>query len=82
MSGRKAGTFTFAGSSAIHLLMVLGEVTMTHVTAHAHLALREMIHGTYARYFWASVALGLAGLAAPVAPLAGAAATVSSIISE
>jgi Fe-S-cluster-containing dehydrogenase component/formate-dependent nitrite reductase membrane component NrfD len=63
--------WVFAGATLIHLLMVLGEATMTHGTAHAHLALSEMIRGRYARYFWVSVVLCLIGLAAPWAPMAG-----------
>jgi formate-dependent nitrite reductase membrane component NrfD/ferredoxin len=51
--------------SAIHLLLVAGEVTLTHATAHARLAVREMTTGRYARFFWAGVTLMAAGVAAP-----------------
>lgn len=40
-----------AGSAAVHLAMVAGEVTMPHATAHAHLATRIMTHGAYAGFF-------------------------------
>jgi len=62
----------FAGASLIHLLMVLGEATMTHGTAHAHLALKEMTRGRFAGFFWASMILGAVGLIAPWSPLTGA----------
>lgn len=64
--------WVFAGASLVHLLMVLGESTLTHGTAHAHLALREMTRGRYALYFWASVVLGAVGLAAPWSPVGAA----------
>ena len=62
----------FAGANAVHLLMVLGEITLTHGTAHAHLALRSMLRGKYASYFWISVLFGVVGLAAPSIPMASA----------
>ncbi len=49
----------------VHLLSVLGEVTLTHPTAHAHLAIRELVRGRYARFFWVGVALVAVGIAAP-----------------
>ncbi|HJQ35350.1 MAG TPA: 4Fe-4S dicluster domain-containing protein [Pyrinomonadaceae bacterium] len=52
-------------TSLIHLLMVWGEVSLTHPTAHAALAVREMTKGRYAAFFWAGVALTLAAVAAP-----------------
>ena len=55
----------FAGATAAHLLLVLGEVTITHGTAHAHLAVRELVRGRFAGWFRAGVLLGVAGLAAP-----------------
>ena len=55
----------FAGATAAHLLLVLGEVTITHGTAHAHLAVRELVRGRFAGWFRAGVLLGAAGLAAP-----------------
>ena len=51
--------------SAIHLLLVAGETTLTHTTAHARLAVHEMTRGRYARFFWSGVALMAAGIAAP-----------------
>jgi Ni/Fe-hydrogenase subunit HybB-like protein len=51
--------------SLLHLLLLAGEVTFPHVTAHARLAAREMTHGAYRAFFWAGAALCGAGLLAP-----------------
>ncbi|UCC25256.1 MAG: polysulfide reductase NrfD [Gemmatimonadales bacterium] len=64
-------SWVFAVSNAVHLLMVLGETTLTHVTTHAHLALREMIKGRYANYFWVSVLLSLAAFTVVPMPMVG-----------
>jgi predicted membrane protein len=47
----------------VHLLMVWGEVSLTHGSAHARVAGWEMTHGRYRLYFWASVFLPLFGIA-------------------
>ena len=52
-------------SSAVHLLFVLGETTLTHSTAHAHLATWEMVKGRYKTWFWLGALLVTAGVAAP-----------------
>ncbi|HYP54211.1 MAG TPA: 4Fe-4S dicluster domain-containing protein [Pyrinomonadaceae bacterium] len=57
--------WTLGASSVAHLLLVWGEVTLTHPTAHAHLAVRELTRGRYAAYFWAGLALTLLGVSAP-----------------
>jgi Fe-S-cluster-containing dehydrogenase component/formate-dependent nitrite reductase membrane component NrfD len=59
----------FAGAGAVHLLMTVGEITLTHGTAHAHLATLEMTRGKYAMYFWVSILLVAVGLAAPWFPI-------------
>jgi Fe-S-cluster-containing dehydrogenase component len=49
------------GAAALtHLLFVLGEVSLPHVTAHARLATHAMIAGRYRGFFWTG-----AGLVAP-----------------
>ncbi len=55
----------FAALTATHLLLVLGEVTITHGTAHAHLAVRELTRGRFATWFWTGMLLSAVGLAAP-----------------
>jgi len=55
-----------AGSSLIHLLLVLGEATLAHVTAHARLASWEMTSGRFRNYFWSGVVLVGVGVFAPV----------------
>jgi Ni/Fe-hydrogenase subunit HybB-like protein len=52
-------------SSLVHLLMVWGEVTLAHPTAHARLAVWEMTRGRFAAFFWAGVALVLLAVFAP-----------------
>jgi Fe-S-cluster-containing dehydrogenase component len=63
------------GAAAAHVLLVGGEITVTHPTEHAHLAAAEMTRGRYARYFWpglAAVAIAVAGpwIGVAAAPLA------------
>ncbi|HEY7483545.1 MAG TPA: 4Fe-4S dicluster domain-containing protein [Streptosporangiaceae bacterium] len=67
--------WVLAGTAVAHVLLVLGEVTLSHPTEHAHLAVRAMTSGRYARLFWIGLALTATGVAAPfagawVAPLA------------
>jgi Fe-S-cluster-containing dehydrogenase component len=58
--------WVLAGSALAHLLLVLGEASLTHVTAHVRLALQEMVTGRWARPFWAGVVLVAVALAAPL----------------
>ena len=67
--------WTLGVTTLIHLLMVWGEVSLTHTTAHARLAVREMTRGRFAAFFWTGIILTLGGLFAPwlgvaAAPLA------------
>ncbi|MDT5157604.1 MAG: hypothetical protein QOH51_1961 [Acidobacteriota bacterium] len=57
--------WTLGLTSLIHLLMVWGELTLAHPTAHAALAVWEMTRGRYAAFFWAGVVLTLACIFAP-----------------
>jgi hypothetical protein len=66
-----------AAAAAVHLLLVLGETTLAHPTAHAHLAVREMTRGRYARFFRAGVVLVALGL---LAPFLGAGAGVVALL--
>ncbi|HEX8285526.1 MAG TPA: 4Fe-4S dicluster domain-containing protein [Pyrinomonadaceae bacterium] len=69
--------WTLGLSSLVHLLMVWGEVTLTHPTTHARLAVWEMTKGRYAAYFWGGVAL--VGLAV-FAPGLGVAAVPPALV--
>jgi Fe-S-cluster-containing dehydrogenase component len=57
--------WTLGATCLIHLLMVWGEVSLTHPTAHAALAVREMTRGRYAAFFWAGIVLTFASVFAP-----------------
>ena len=48
-------------TSVSHLLMIWGEVSLTHSTAHARVAVWEMVKGRYRGDFWIGIALSSAG---------------------
>jgi formate-dependent nitrite reductase membrane component NrfD/ferredoxin len=48
-------------TSLVHLLMVWGEVSLTHPTAHARLAIHEMVHGRFRNDFWFGTLLSFLG---------------------
>jgi Fe-S-cluster-containing dehydrogenase component/formate-dependent nitrite reductase membrane component NrfD len=52
-----------AGATLLHLMLVAGEVTMTHGTAHARLAVWEMTSGRYRVLFRTGIALQGLGVA-------------------
>ncbi len=54
-------TWTLAITSLIHLLMVWGEVSLTHPTSHARLAIWEMTKGRYRTAFWTGTILSIIG---------------------
>jgi Fe-S-cluster-containing dehydrogenase component/formate-dependent nitrite reductase membrane component NrfD len=53
--------WALAVSSSIHLFMIWGEVSLTHPTAHARLAIWEMVRGRYRNDFWTGTILSLLG---------------------
>lgn len=53
--------WTMAVASAIHVLMVWGEVTLVHPTAHARLAVWEMVSGRYRTDFMLGMVLSIVG---------------------
>lgn len=57
--------WTMCVTSVLHLLLIWGEATLTHPTAHARLAFWEMTRGRFASYFWIGLALSLVGAFAP-----------------
>lgn len=50
----------------LHLLMVWGEVSLTHPTAHARLAIHEMVHGRYRSDFWIGTIVSFLGALLPL----------------
>jgi hypothetical protein len=54
-------TWLLAITSLINLLMIWGEVSLTHPTAHARLAVWEMVYGRYRSDFWMGIALSALG---------------------
>lgn len=51
--------WVFAIALPFHLLCVIGEITLTHPTTHARLAVREMVWGRYRVPFWLGMAMTL-----------------------
>ena len=51
--------------SLLHLLCIWGETSVTHPTAHAHLAVAEMTRGRYRTFFWMGIVLTMLGGLAP-----------------
>ena len=48
-------------TSLLHLLMIWGEVSLTHPTAHARVAIWEMVRGRYRNDFWFGTVLSMLG---------------------
>lgn len=63
--------WVLAITSLIHLLMVWGEVSLTHPTAHARLAIHEMTRGRFRNDFWFGTLLSLFGGLLPFLALLG-----------
>jgi Fe-S-cluster-containing dehydrogenase component/formate-dependent nitrite reductase membrane component NrfD len=56
-----ASLWILAVTSLLHILMIWGEVSLTHPTAHARLAIWEMVHGRYQSEFWIGTLLSTLG---------------------
>jgi ferredoxin len=69
-------------AAAAHLAMVLGEITLTHATAHARLAVREMTGGRHRVAFRAGLVLAAAAIAAPWLPIAPAVAALAGLLAH
>jgi formate-dependent nitrite reductase membrane component NrfD len=70
---RRGAVVALAVATAAHLLVVLGEVTLPHPTAHARMATQELVAGRCRLPFWAGSVLALAALALAAAVPAAAA---------
>ena len=64
-----------AVSSLLHVLMVWGEVSLTHATAHTRLAVWEMVRGRYKSDFWIGIVLSILGGAIPSLAIFGVVST-------
>jgi formate-dependent nitrite reductase membrane component NrfD len=58
-------------SSLLHVLMIWGEVSLTHPTAHARVAIWEMVWGRYKSDFWLGLMLSAFGGLLPILTLLG-----------
>ena len=72
--------WTLGASCLLHLLLVWGETTLAHPTAHAALAAREMTRGRYSAYFRAGLALVLLAALAPWIELAAAPLALTGLL--
>jgi Fe-S-cluster-containing dehydrogenase component/formate-dependent nitrite reductase membrane component NrfD len=68
-----------AASSVVHLVMVLGELTLPHPTAHARTAAHELTSGRFATPFRAGILLSVLAIAAPLAPVVALVAAVVAL---
>ena len=69
-----------AVASAVHLLMIVGELTLPHPTAHARTAAYELTSGRFRMPFRAGVLLSTLALAAPIAPVVALLAAVVALV--
>ncbi len=60
-----AAAWTAGLACLLHLLLVLGEITTRHTTAHAELATWELTSGRYRAFFWAGILLVAVGCTSP-----------------
>jgi len=60
-----------AVTSLMHVLMIWGEISLTHTTAHARQANWELARGRYARFFWSGLLLSVLGGLLPWMVIAG-----------
>jgi Fe-S-cluster-containing dehydrogenase component/formate-dependent nitrite reductase membrane component NrfD len=68
-SALQAALITLGVSASAHVLFVLGEVSLSHVTAHAQMAVDAMTKGRYAALFWSGLALSALAATACASPL-------------
>jgi Ni/Fe-hydrogenase subunit HybB-like protein len=68
-----------AATSAAHLLMVAGELTLPHPTAHARTAAHNLTSGRFATPFRVGIVLSVLALAAPIAPVVALFASLAAL---
>jgi Fe-S-cluster-containing dehydrogenase component/formate-dependent nitrite reductase membrane component NrfD len=66
-----------AAATSVHLLLIAGEATLAHGTAHARLAAREMTRGRYGSFFRSGISLQAAGV---LAALVGAPSGLTALL--
>jgi Ni/Fe-hydrogenase subunit HybB-like protein len=71
--------WVFAVTSLLHMLMIWGEVSLTHPTAHARLAVWEMVRGRYRSEFWMGTVLSILGGLLPWLAICGYVSTAVGI---
>ncbi len=77
LAGLRDLALTLAAATAVHLALIVVEAAIAHPTAHARLAVREMLRGRYRIAFAAGFILQLFGIAAI---FGGAPAAVAAIL--
>jgi Fe-S-cluster-containing dehydrogenase component/formate-dependent nitrite reductase membrane component NrfD len=83
LAGAGQARYALVVITILHLLLVLGEMTVGHPTAHAQAAADEMTHGRFAIYFWSGIGLALVALTAPwLGPIAAVAALAAVLAHE
>ncbi len=70
-------TVVLSVATLAHLLLVFGEITLAHPTAHARLAVQEMTIGRFRGFFWTGIAAASLAL---TAPWIGAAAALPALV--
>jgi Fe-S-cluster-containing dehydrogenase component len=75
-------TWLLAATALAHLLLLAGEITVGHPTAHARAAAHEMTAGRSARWFWPGVALAALATAAPWLGPAAAIAALAAVLAH
>jgi Fe-S-cluster-containing dehydrogenase component/formate-dependent nitrite reductase membrane component NrfD len=70
------------GAALVHLVVTAGEATLTHPTAHAHLAAHELTRGRYARWFWTGALLAAAAVFAPLIGVAAVPLALAGLLAH
>ncbi len=80
--GVSGALWLLAAAALAHVLLLAGEITMGHPTAHARAAAHEMTAGRYARWFWPGFALAAVAIAAPWLGLPAAVAALAAMLAH